>query len=76
MLRTVCSEKIPRKEKTARTQPARKMLEDLYEKGQEMPRSAKDNYTHDDHYLLVTYALAHLKLKASSKNMERAQNLF
>ncbi len=40
LLRTVSNEDIPRSEKTARTLPARKMLEDLYSKGRDMPRSA------------------------------------
>lgn len=40
VLRSVSDAKMPRQEKTVAVQPARKMLEEMYEKGQEMPRSA------------------------------------
>ena len=40
LLRTVSDSDMPRREKTARTQPARKMLEELYSQGRDMPKSA------------------------------------
>ncbi len=40
VLASVSCENIPRKEKTAKVQPARKMLEELHDSGTDMPRSA------------------------------------
>ena len=40
VLRSCTDAKLPRREKAALTKPARKMLEDMYAKGQEMPRTA------------------------------------